>query len=234
MDRAWREREHESERLRREPAAPAPAPVEQILRLQQGAGNAAVARMLAREPQDAPALEAPSQTFSGGDLTALLAHLQDQMNQAQQEAAANEMEQRKAERADAAALPEAPAQKPGLLSKLARPARKLGSALKKAGAWLGIGKGKPAAGPVRPEAPDASAVTAGAAAAAAGAASTAETSLSAEERELRVTIAKLQQAMEDEKERLTEHLGTAEAAVGVVSDILAPAEQQEILKQQSA
>jgi hypothetical protein len=97
-----------------------------------------------------------------------------------------------------------------------RPAGRLGSALKKAGAWLGIGgKSKPGA------APEASA---------AGAASTAE----ADRKQMEAMIAKLDTMIQEQTAELGERLASINDAVEIIADVIDPAERQEIVRQQPA
>ena len=211
MERVRREREHETDRPAR-PVAPPPAPAEQILRLQQGAGNAAVARMLAREPSDAPALDAPADTFSGDQLSSLLSHLQDQIAQAKQESDANQI----AERSRQAPEIQEPAPRSGLLGTLAKPLRRLGSALKNAGRRLGIGgRGKPAATAPSSAAPE-------------------EAADRAEQRELAALAAKINLQIDEEMERLAATGASMSAAVEAISEMIEPSEREAIVKQQSA
>ena len=81
MGSTWRDRELPERERSGEPLPPErePAPgVAQLLALQQGAGNAAVARMLAREA----APSSSSADVTAGELGAMLAELQGKLGEA--------------------------------------------------------------------------------------------------------------------------------------------------------
>ena len=130
-DRGLPERARAGEPL---PAENAPAPaVSRLLALQQGAGNAAVARMLARD--GAPPLAAPAPSVTGDEIAALLAELQARLDAAQRASASDEVEASRSSASTAASDQlSALTPKPGV--SLAKPLRIVGGALKKAGGAL--------------------------------------------------------------------------------------------------